>query len=98
LVNNFVQDQSDQAGEDFFSGVGVGVNALFLWASTSGSVQGRNLLADDWILWSFVDVDLGPMSVVFRHISIGKNCFDGTLGNARIAIYASVGVDVKTIG
>ena len=55
-------------------------------------------MADDWILWSFVDVDLGPMSVVFRHISIGKNCFDGTLGNARIAIYASVGVDVKTIG
>jgi hypothetical protein len=92
LVNNFVQDQSDQAGEDFFSGVSVGVNPLFLWASTSGSV------ADDWILWSFVDVDLGPMSVVFRHISIGKNCFDGTLGNARIAIYASVGVDVKTIG
>jgi hypothetical protein len=60
-------------------------------------VQGRNLLTDDWILGSFVDIDLGPMSVVFRHISIGKNCFDGTLGNARIAIDAGVGIDVKTI-
>ena len=60
-------------------------------------MQGRNLLADDWVIWSFVDVDLSPMSVVFRHISIGKNCFDGTFGNTRIAIDAGVGIDVKTI-
>jgi hypothetical protein len=37
------------------------------------------------------------MSVVLRHISIGEDCFDGTLRHARIAIDASVGVDVKTI-
>ena len=65
---------------------------------TGRSMQRRNLLTYDWILRSFVDIDLGPMSVVFWHISIGKNCFDGTFGNTRIAIDASVGVDVKTIG
>src|ERR1044072_4492171 len=67
------------------------------WAGTSRSVQGGNLLADDRIIRSFVYVDLGPMSVVLRHISIGKNCFHGTLRHARIAIDASVGIDVKTI-
>src|ERR1043165_713997 len=66
-------------------------------ASTSRSVQGGNLLADDRVIRSFVYVDLGPMSVVLRHISIGKNCFHGTLRHARIAIDASVGIDVKTI-
>ena len=67
------------------------------WASTSRSVQGGDLLADDRILRSFVYVDLGPMSVVLRHIRIGKNCFHRTFRHARIAIDASVGVDVKTI-
>jgi hypothetical protein len=28
---------------------------------------------------------------------VGENCFDGTFGNARVAINAGVGVDVKTI-
>ena len=54
-------------------------------------------MADDRILRSFVYVDLGPMSVVLRHISIGEDCFDGTLRHARIAIDAGVGIDVKTI-
>src|SRR5678815_1604773 len=67
------------------------------WASTSRSVQGGNLLTDDRILRSFVYVDLGPMSVVLRHISIGEDCFDGTLRHTRIAVDASVGIDVKTI-
>ena len=67
------------------------------WAGTSRTVQGGNLLTDDRILRSFVYVDLGPMSVVLRHISIGKDCFDRTFRHARIAIDAGVGVDVKTI-
>src|SRR5215813_11550113 len=59
------------------------------WACTSRSVQGGNLLTDDRIVRSFVYVDLGPMSVVLRHISIGKNCFDGTLRHTCIAVDAS---------
>ena len=54
-------------------------------------------MTDDRILRSFVYVDLGPMSVVLRHICIGEDCFDGTLRHARIAVDASVGIDVKTI-
>ena len=61
-------------------------------------MQRRNLLTYDRILWSFVNIDLSPMSVVFGHICIGKNCFDRTFGDTRIAIDASVGVYVKTIG
>ena len=67
------------------------------WTSTRRSMQGGNLLADDRILRSFVYVDLGPMSVVLRHISVSEDCFDGTFRHARIAVNASVGVDVKTI-
>ena len=60
-------------------------------------MKGRNLLTYDRILGSFVDIDLGPMSVVLGNIIIGKNCFDGTFGNTSVAIDASVGIDVKTI-
>jgi hypothetical protein len=60
-------------------------------------MKGRNLLAYDRILGSFVDIDLGPMSVVLGHISISKNCFHWTLWNTGVAVDASVGVDVKTI-
>src|SRR5687767_8293520 len=66
--------------------------------SAGRSMQRRNLLTYDRILRSFVDIDLGPMSVVFRHISIGKNRFDRTFGNTRIAVNAGVGIYVKTIG
>ena len=61
-------------------------------------MQRRNLLTYDRIIRSFVDIDLGPMSVVFRHISISKNGFDRTFGNTRIAVDASVSIYVKTIG
>ena len=71
---------------------------LFFGAGTARTMKGRNLLADDRILWSFVDVDLGPVSVVLRNVRVGEDCFDGTLGNTRITINASIGVDVKTIG
>jgi hypothetical protein len=38
------------------------------------------------------------VSVVLRYVGIGENCFDGTFGNTCIAIDASVGINVKTIG
>src|SRR5678809_557366 len=59
-------------------------------AGTSWPVQGGNLLTDDRIIRSFVYVDLGPMSVVLRHISIGKDCFDGTLRHTGIAVDTSI--------
>ena len=61
-------------------------------------MQRRNLLTYDRILWSFFDIDLGPVSVILRNVGIGKNCFHGTFGNTRIAIDAGVSVYVKTIG
>jgi hypothetical protein len=61
-------------------------------------VQRRNLLTDDRILGSFVDVDLRPMSVILRNIRVSENRFYRTLRHARIAIDASIGIDVKTIG
>ncbi len=38
-------------------------------------MQGGNLRADHRIIWSFVDVYLGPVSVVFGYVVIGENCF-----------------------
>lgn len=61
-------------------------------------MQRRNFLADDRIVWSFVDIDLRPMSIIFWNVSVGEDCLDGAFRNARIAIDTSVGVDVKTIG
>jgi hypothetical protein len=60
-------------------------------------VQGGNLLTDNGILWSLVDIYLGPVSVVLRYVGISENCFYGTFGNTCVAIDASVGINVKTI-
>ena len=60
-------------------------------------MEGGNLLADDRIIRSFVYVDLRPMRIIFRYVCVGENSFYRTLRHARIAIDASVGVDVKTI-
>jgi hypothetical protein len=61
-------------------------------------VQGRNLLADNGILRSLVDVYLSPVSVILRHVRVGKNSFYRTFRNARVAIDARVSINVKTIG
>src|SRR5687768_17990602 len=71
---------------------------LFFWSGAAWAVKGGNFLADDWVLRSFVYVDLRPMSIVLGHVGVGEDCFDGTFGHARIAIYTGVGVDVKTVG
>jgi hypothetical protein len=60
-------------------------------------MQGGNLLTDDWILRSFVDIDLCPMGVVLRYIGISKNRFNGTFRNACVTINASVRVYVEPI-
>jgi hypothetical protein len=73
-------------------------SVLFFRPGACRTMKSRNLLADDRILRSFVYVDLGPMRVVLRHIRIREDCFYRTLRHACIAIYASVGIDVKTIG
>ena len=87
-----VKNDLPQSRKDF-----AGVRSFFR-ASTSWSVQGRNLLADNGILRSLVDIYLGPVSVVFRHVGVGKNSFYGTFRNTRVAIDARVGINVKTIG
>ncbi len=71
---------------------------LLFWTGAGWSMQRRYLLTDDWIVWSFVNIDLRPMSVVLRNIGVGEDCFHRTFRNARIAIDTSVGVDIKTIG
>ena len=55
-------------------------------------------MADDWIVWSFVNIDLRPMSIIFGNVSVGEDCLYRTFRNARIAIDTGVGIDVKTIG
>jgi hypothetical protein len=61
-------------------------------------MKSRNLLTYDRILWSFIDIDLGPMSVVLGNVIIGEDCFHGTFRNTSVAIDAGVGIDVKAIG
>jgi hypothetical protein len=71
---------------------------LFFGTGAARAVKSRNFLTDDWILRSFVDVDLRPVRIIFGNIRVREDRFDGTFGNACVAINASVGVDVKTIG
>src|SRR5947208_1299850 len=59
--------------------------------------QRRNFLADHRIIWSLVDINLGPVRLIFRHAVVGEDRFDGTFGNASVAIDACVGIDIKTI-
>jgi hypothetical protein len=56
------------------------------------------LLADNRIVWSFVNIDLRPMGIVLRNVCVGKDCFHRTFRHASIAIDTSVGVYVKAIG
>jgi hypothetical protein len=60
-------------------------------------MQSRDLLTDDWILGSFIDIDLGPVRVLLGHVGIGEDCFDWTFRNAGIAIDTSISVDVQAI-
>jgi hypothetical protein len=70
---------------------------LLFWASTGWTMQSGNLLTDDWILRSFIDIDLSPMRVLLGHVGIGEDCFNRTLRNTRIAIDTCISVYVETI-
>jgi len=70
---------------------------LFFGSRASWSVQGRNLCANHRIVRSFVDIDLGPMRVIFGDVVIGKNSFHRTIWHAGIAIDAGVGVNVEAV-
>ena len=60
-------------------------------------MEGWYLLTDYRIVWSFINIDLRPVSILFRDVSVGEDCFHRTLGHARVAVNAGVGIDVKTI-
>jgi hypothetical protein len=71
---------------------------LFRGARAVGAMQSGNLLADDRILRSLVDIDLRPVRIVLGYVRVGKDRFDWTLRHTRIAINASLRIYVKTIG
>jgi hypothetical protein len=60
-------------------------------------MQGRYLLTDDWIVWSFVNIDLRPVSIVFRNVRVREDGFYRTLRHAGITINTSVGINVEAI-
>ena len=60
-------------------------------------MQRRDFLTYDRILRSFVDIDLGPVRVVFRNVVIGKDSFHRSLRHAGITIDAGLGVNVEAV-
>ena len=54
-------------------------------------------MTDHWIVWCFVDIDLSPMRIILRHVSVGEDRFHRTLRYTGIAVDAGVGIDVETI-
>jgi hypothetical protein len=60
-------------------------------------VQGRYFLTDYRIVRSFVNIDLCPVSIVFRHVGIREDCFHRTLRHAGITVNASVGINVEAV-
>jgi hypothetical protein len=62
------------------------------------SVQCRYLLTNDWIVRCLINVDLGPMRVIFRNEVIGKDCFYRTLRHACVTIDTSFSIDVQAVG
>ena len=51
-------------------------------------MEGGNLLANDWILRSFIDIDLRPMLILLGHVGVREDRFDRTLRYASITIDA----------
>ena len=45
-------------------------------------------MANDWILRSFIDIDLRPMLILLRHVGVREDRFDRTLRYASITIDA----------
>ena len=70
---------------------------LLFGSRTAWPVQGWNLRANHRIVRSFVDIDLGPVGVVFRYVVICKDSFHRTFRYAGIAIDTGVGVNVEAV-
>ena len=70
---------------------------LFFWSSAAWSMQRGNLGANHRIIWSLVDVDLGPVCVVFRDVVVGEDCFHRTLRHTGVAIDTGVGINVEAV-
>src|SRR5437867_13169330 len=70
---------------------------LLCRAGAVWSMQRGDLLTDDRIVWSLVDIDLRPVLILFRHRVVGEDRFHRTFGYAGITIDARVGVDIKAI-
>ena len=81
--------------------IGIGdievLSRLFFWSSTGWSMKGGNLLANDWILRSFVNIYLSPMLILLGHVGVREDRFDRTLRHAGIAIDAGLSVDVEAV-
>jgi hypothetical protein len=71
---------------------------ILFWPGAAWSVQRGDLLTKNRIVRGFIDIDLRPVRIVLRHIVVGEYGFDWTLGNARVAIDARIGVDIKAVG
>ena len=61
-------------------------------------MQRGNLLTDDRIIRSFVDIDLGPVLELLGNVIVGKDCFDGAFRQACVTVDTCVGIDQKPIG
>jgi len=70
---------------------------LLFRTSACGSMESRDLLADNGIVWSFININLGPVRILLRHIRISKDSFNRTFRNAGVTIDAGVSIDVKAI-
>src|SRR6266851_226972 len=69
----------------------------FRLALTIWSEERRDFLTNHRIVRRFVDVDLGPVRVLFRHTGVGEDRFNRTFRDAGIAIDAGVGINIKTV-
>lgn len=60
-------------------------------------MKGGDLLADNRIVGSFINIDLSPVRPLLRDVRVREDCFYRTLGNARIAIDAGVSIDIESV-
>src|SRR5690349_13222956 len=67
---------------------------LLFRTSASRAVKSGNLLTDDWVLRSFINIYLSPVLVLVRNVSVGEDRFNRTLWNTRVTIDASIGIDI----
>jgi len=60
-------------------------------------MKSGDLLTDDWILWRFINIYLRPVRIILGHVRVSENRFDRAFRHARVAIDASIRIDVKAV-